>query len=298
MVRPQEIYQRILDGMANEAAIPQLPTSCLQVLKLIGIEEPNLTDIHHAILASPALTTSVLRMASSAFYNRQSRAVSDVRTAIQILGLKTLRSITFAVMVQSTFSNSARHSGLNVHRFVRHSMFVGLLASSLFQVHRTPETSRDESEPDELFAAGVLHDVGIGILSVIEPGVFRPLAQFAEQRELTFSEAFASAFGSPTVELTTIALKTWGISDRLVNVVSSAFSDTSTPRNLSASCLRYADYLLESQGLGLLSQRAAPACPEDVIASAGISEEEGRSAVHALSETCDLWMAGSGSTPL
>lgn len=279
--------------MANEAAIPQLPSSCLQVLKLVSQEDPKLTDIHHAILTSPALTSSVLRMASSAFYNRQSRAVSDVRTAIQILGLKTLRSITFAVMVQSAFSGAARHSGLSVERFVKHSMFVGLLASSLFQVHRTPENNPERYEPEEIFAAGVLHDVGVGILSVLEPAVFRPLAQFAEQRGMTFSDAFRSAFGSPTVALTTTALETWGISERLISIVSSGFSEEAGEMLLPGACLRYADYLVETQGLGLLGHSAEASCPEEVVAAAGISEEEGRSAVHALTETCDLWLSGS-----
>lgn len=281
--------------MANEAAIPQLPTSCLQVLKLVGQEEPNLTEIHHAILTSPALTTSVLRMASSAFYNRQSRAVSDVRTAIQILGFKTLRSIAFAVMIQGTFSSTSRQSGLDVHRYIKHSMFVGLLASSLFQVHRTPAANPEQYEPEELFAAGVLHDVGPGILATLEPGIFRPIAQFAEQRNMPFSEAFQSAFGHSGTGLSLIALTTWQISPRLIRVIESAFGGDEKPHSLGAACLRYADYLLETQGLGMLGHSAQPECPPDVVEVAGISEEEGRAAVHALTETCELWLSGSST---
>ncbi len=281
--------------MANEAAIPQLPASCLQVLQLIAQDEPNLKEIHHAILTSPAMTASVLRMASSAFYNRQSRAVSDVRTAIQILGLKTIRSIAFAVMMQGAFAQIPAQSGLKVNRFIKHSMFVGLFASSLFQVHRSPQNNHEGYDPDELFAAGVLHEVGPGILATQQPGVFHSIAALAEKLEVTFSDAFAHAFGHRSAELTIAALETWQISDRLVSVVKAAFTEEAGTRPLAASCLRYADFVLTQQGLGLLEHTAQTECPDDVLDSAGISEEEGRSAVAALSETCELWMSGSGA---
>ncbi len=55
-------------------------------------------------------------------------------------------------------------------RVSRHCLATGLLSRYVFARMQRDEPFESELQADELFAAGVLHDLGLGLLSVLDPG--------------------------------------------------------------------------------------------------------------------------------
>jgi len=91
-----EIMKRIQD---NTLEIPVLPSTAVEVSRLLAEPTSSLADFVKAIESDPALSVSVLRTANSAFYGLSS-PTSSLRDALFRIGLSQLRTIVILSHLQ------------------------------------------------------------------------------------------------------------------------------------------------------------------------------------------------------
>ncbi|MBX3117557.1 MAG: HDOD domain-containing protein [Fimbriimonadaceae bacterium] len=241
---------------------------------LEGPVEPETSNLHRIITSSPALTAMVLRSASSAAYGSSER-VTDVRRAILVLGKRSLTAIAIASIVQAVISERVKAALLDPRQFVLHSTFVGVMARFLFETQVREHGHKSEFLPDEIFAAGILHDVGLGLFAVTEPMQFRKMVESSRLHLLTVSDEFLRTYDECSYELTAGALRSWNLSPKLLDVVSSMSAPEDHPtESKTVACLVYAEYLAETFGYGLTRNLATTECPDFVQSAIGLSPEE------------------------
>lgn len=163
--------------------LPVLSQSATAVLKLVDDHDAGPRDIENAIAKDPAITAKVLKAANSAYYGGVK--VPTVGRAVQFLGMNSVRSLVVGVAFQQMTSGKGETPSFNKLEFWKHSLAVATASRILGRI-RLPEKA------EELYCAGVMHDVGMLVLDRFMPMEFqqaittcqrskRPLYEVEEQ---------------------------------------------------------------------------------------------------------------------
>ncbi|MFH7319360.1 HDOD domain-containing protein [Desulfurivibrio sp. D14AmB] len=146
----------VLNRPVNE--LPTLPVVALKLLKLTSDVQSSSQDLARVVETDPALTAKVLRIINSAAYALP-RKISSVQQAVVLLGFSTIRTLALEVTLFEQLV-PARH-GLAFDRifFWRHCLSVAGLSMAFAE-------SLGHPEPQEVYVAGLLHDIGKIILDV------------------------------------------------------------------------------------------------------------------------------------
>ena len=117
-----EKYQRIVEDIRK---LPSLPEIATKLMEVVNSPDTSADDAASLIEKDPALTSTVLRMANSAFYGMP-RTISSVSSAVVILGFNTIQSIVLSAYILKVFSSKGRVEKFNHQRFWRHSILCAI----------------------------------------------------------------------------------------------------------------------------------------------------------------------------
>jgi len=131
--------------------IPVMPDVASKVLNMADSKDSSFQSLEDLIKVDPGLTSRILRIANSAMYARQ-KEVTQLRTAITLLGLKTIKNLVILATGASLFAASKQTPFY--HFFWRHSIITAFLARDL-----AIKTGK-RGLADEAFVAGLLHNIG------------------------------------------------------------------------------------------------------------------------------------------
>lgn len=145
----------LLSVLATEVEQGKLvfPTSANAAMNIKRtLEDPDcsLDAVVRLIQAEPLLSTKVVAVANSVVFNHSGKRITDVRSAITLVGMRTVRNLATAVVVQQ-FAGSQSKSEL-VTQLWKHSAHVAALA----QVIARRITKQD---PDTAMFAGMIHEI-------------------------------------------------------------------------------------------------------------------------------------------
>lgn len=143
---------KLLEDILSCPSLPSLPAVAMRVIELTGDQNVSLDELASTIQNDQALAAKVLRTVNSSFYGLRERC-GTIRKAIAMLGLGPVKSLTLGFSLVSTFEQCADPS-FDFEGYWRRGLFTAV-AAQRFAV----EARLDE--PDEVFLAGLLQDVGI-----------------------------------------------------------------------------------------------------------------------------------------
>lgn len=272
---PPVDFDALIGKFRSAESLPDLPASALHLCDAIDKGDANTNDLERIILADPAITAGVLRAANSALFGGKSNNASTVKGAILLLGQKSVRSIAVSVWVQALVHQSKSTPKFNPARFAEHSMFVGFLSKYLLSTHTRAGRCRSSWSPDELFAAGVLHDLGLGLLASIEPKLYERVLEHANANGQTFSGAFYDVTGHEIGVLGVAAAQAWKLPELFIQVLM-GFSEPLLAENEcdALCCLHYADYLANKTGYALQEWRVEVSLEAEIMERVGLEDSD------------------------
>jgi HD-like signal output (HDOD) protein len=267
-------FDQIAARFANAKNLPEMPTAAMKVNQLLEADDASPLDVERAIVNDPALTAALLRTASSALYGRADQPVTTVRTALMRLGSKAVKAVTLSLWTQALVSATQGRTSMDANRFTDHSTFVGYLARYLFscRMHRDPFSTT--WSPDEVFAAGVLHDLGTALLAVVEPSAFERVLSQARARNTPFSVKFFQTFEHPLSSLGARAVETWGLDPLFSEVIGYLDTPQDHPKeSIAISCVHLADRIATANKHALFDL-PAESTSEFALAEVGLPTED------------------------
>ncbi|MBU0593191.1 MAG: HDOD domain-containing protein [Gammaproteobacteria bacterium] len=128
-----------------------LPDVFLRINRLIEDANSSIADIAAAVSQDPSFTVRLLRVANSALYSFPS-SIDTVSRAVSIIGTSQLRNLALSMSVAKSFAGLPNEL-VSMDNFWRHSLLCALVARHLAKEMR-------RCDPDALFTAGLLHDIG------------------------------------------------------------------------------------------------------------------------------------------
>ena len=142
-----------IDKIINSIGdLPTLPTIYMRLSRLLSVQDSSIRKISAIISEDPAVSAMVLRIVNSAFYGF-SKKIGDLQHAIVILGLNEIKSLVLATSMYKLVKQFKASRTFNMEEFWKHS--IGCAVSS-----RVLAETANIKNPEEIFAGGLLHDIG------------------------------------------------------------------------------------------------------------------------------------------
>ncbi|MCA1950447.1 MAG: HDOD domain-containing protein [Treponema sp.] len=186
-----------LKGLKN---LPINPAISSKVLEMIEKQEFSFKHLESLISADPGLTTKILRIANSALYARQNK-ITKLQTAISMLGLTTIKNLVILVTGTSLFK---QYTGSWFYKlFWHHSLDTAFIAKDM------ANTCGLQDQTEELFIAGLLHNVGQIPLYLHKPETYDSLVKQVIQEGRRFSELEQQVYRTNHRELGGLLLTQW-----------------------------------------------------------------------------------------
>ena len=134
--------------------MPSLSTTLGKVMEVCSRTDASPNELNKVISLDPVLTGQVLKLINSAYYSLVNKVTSLTR-AITMLGMNTVKNIALSTAIIRTISGAKKSRALPTSKFWAHSIGAGVSARLLGEVKEIPPMEREE-----LFLAGLLHDLG------------------------------------------------------------------------------------------------------------------------------------------
>ena len=178
---------RVRSIVNRTTELTPLKSVATRAISLAEDERSAAMDLATVISSDQALTARLLKLSNSAYYG-YARRIGNVREAVILLGMRTVRSVAISSGIIDAFSGLPRDDAFDVDLFWAHSVTVGLVAEVIARETRIVR-------PEDAFTAGVLHDVGKLAMMIAEPALFAEVVDLVSRENLRYREAEMAVFG-------------------------------------------------------------------------------------------------------
>ncbi|MBE1423609.1 HD-like signal output (HDOD) protein [Desulfomicrobium macestii] len=235
--------------------IPGVKAVGMELMKLINAPSPDMEAFARTVELDPAIFGSILACANSPLFAGITE-ISDLRVALNRLGMKEIRRIIFHVVLESAF----RSDNAEINKLLR-AIWKQNLAVSLTMQRLIQDCPQVKALPMDMvgmiYPLGLMHVIGIPVLAInyydafakfIAEDLSQPLPDiFAREKEL-FD-------GFDHFELGAEMVKRWGFPDFVPDIISSYHvpePSLDTDSRTLHSLLRLARHLAQEYGYAAL----------------------------------------------
>ncbi len=231
-------------GIVSSAAdLAPSPAVAERVLEVMEQSDSTIGRLIEIIICDPALVARIMKAANSAIYGRQ-RVISSISEAIMVAGIPAIRGICLGACLKH-----GRNAWSEAEQMVwEHSLCTALACRNLAGKLR-------KTYGDELYTAGILHDLGKLILLRQIPTTYREVVNETTSGR-SYLEAEGEILGYGHALISALALDKWNLPEELCQIlVCHHGPEISVLDNLvyeKLNVLRFCDLLAHSLGYGHL----------------------------------------------
>jgi HD-like signal output (HDOD) protein len=190
---------------SGKVELPSFPDIAIKVRKVLADDDVNLEMVVRVVGSEPTLAARLLQIANSAAVNRSGKQVTDLRSAVQRMGLNMVRSAAIA-FAMAQMKKASDLKGLEVPLGVLWKRCTAVAAMSHVVARRLTKLN-----PDTALLAGLLH--GVGELYILTR---------AHKHQGLFADkpAYDTIVRDWHVSVAQALLENWEMSDEIVKAVS------------------------------------------------------------------------------
>lgn len=187
-----------------------MPSVAARLLELLRDADSPTAEVENILRSDPGLTANILKMTNSAYFGLANR-IGSIRQAILLLGWKRLYQLVVASCVSAILDKSVPGYDLPAGELWRHSIAVSAAAEGLAKELRI-------SGADEIFTAGLLHDLGKMILGkFVQQDLVK--IDFEAYQNLSFEKVEQAVLGTDHAEIGAIIMEKWKLPTDLIAAV-------------------------------------------------------------------------------
>jgi len=189
----------------GKVELPSFPDIAIKVRKVLADDDVNLDMVVRVVGSEPTLAARLLQVANSAAVNRTGSQVTDLRKAVQRMGLNMVRSAAIA-FAMAQMKKASELKGLEAPLAALWQRCSAVAAMSHVVARRLTKLN-----PDTALLAGLLH--GVGELYILTRAHKHP-ALFADQ------PVYDTIVRDWHASVAKALLENWEISEEIVQAVS------------------------------------------------------------------------------
>jgi HD-like signal output (HDOD) protein len=192
------------DIISNASTLFVLPDSVTRLKACMDDGASNIDDIADIISFDPALATQLLKVANSALY-RFPNKIDTITKALQVVGTRSTYDLALAFGVSQAFKEIDGQV-IDLDKFWEQSVSCGLLAKYFAEM-------RNIREPERLFVAGLLHNIGELVIVDMLPDSAKRCQAF--NARVSPAELQAGVLGYTFTNVSAGIIKEWGIPETI-----------------------------------------------------------------------------------
>lgn len=226
-------------------SLPGFPSIILHILDTIEDPGANLNELAELIALEPLITSRVMSLANSAaMHRRRESIITDMHSAISMIGIQSVRDIAVA----SSFTSLCGDAHVQHHvDFIRHSLAVSYCSKEL-AMHIDLPVNVEIAQ-----IGGLLHDIGHLWMSHFEPARFARARERAHHERTDISTAELQEFSVSHEMVGTWLAEFWELPEELIPAISHHHDPENAASHTLAALTHVSEalsYALDLQGYG------------------------------------------------
>jgi putative nucleotidyltransferase with HDIG domain len=226
-------YKRLdISQLAAEVdRLPELPQAVVGVMR--ALEEPDVDadDLASIIRLDPNLTAQILRLSNSAAYGL-SRRVETVKDAVAILGQNTLKSLLYTILSHQALTKEMPGYALKAGDLWSHAMSGAFYARHMSKnLHLLSLTRAVKIDPEVVFTAALLRDIGKIILAVYVGANYSDIDHFALKHQVSFQQAERHVIGASHTDVGEAIAERWQLPQSILRAIAYHHTPLNAPKS-------------------------------------------------------------------
>ncbi len=197
--------------LASVDQLPTLPTIYTKLSELLRAPDSTVQKVSQVIAEDQAMAAKVLRLVNSAFYGFPKR-IGSLQRAVVILGFNEVKSLVLATGVLQMFGKFKTEHGFDMDKLWEHSIGCAVGA-------RVVAEAAQLSNVEDVFAGGLMHDIGKVIHAVNLPKEFVNVVNDVQETGRSMIEAEQEIFGFDHAETGQALAEKWGFPAKTVDMI-------------------------------------------------------------------------------
>jgi HD-like signal output (HDOD) protein len=233
MPPPSGQSANILGLVNNTIELPTMPEVLLKLNEVIANSDASAADVAKVVSKDPAVSTNILRIVNSAYYGLQVR-VSSVSLAVSVMGFNMTKKVALKAAVFSAFGKRREKiQHFDPLAFWKHAIWTGVAARTLAGV----STTFADVHPEDIYIAGLLHDIGKIILMEKAAPRYLAMLRRAVQERRSETEVEVDDFGFTHADVGSVLAIKWSLPEDLAIAIRYHHAPSRDPFHRSLSSL-------------------------------------------------------------
>ena len=191
-------------------SLPSMPVTYTQLVKAAADPEASVRQLGGIVGKDLAMTSKVLHLVNSSLFGLR-RPVIDPGEACIYLGVDSIKTLVLSLGI---FSQYRRIGVFSVEALQTHSLRTAAFAKEIAISERMSKAA-----VDEVFLAGMLHDVGKLVLAMNLPKEYDDCMVRAGAESIPVVDSEFRSFGITHAEIGRYLLRLWGLPDVVTDAV-------------------------------------------------------------------------------
>ncbi len=240
-------------------ALPPMPGSALRIIDLASDPMAEAAKLAEVIELDPLLTAQIIRWASSSLYGYRGTVTTVQDAIVRVLGFDFVFDLALSLAVLAPLK-CPKQGAIGTRMFWIHA----LTSTRLMKKLAENMPSQEGIQQQELFLAGLLHNIGFPLFGHQFPEEFKHLlGLITANPKLAIFNVETFAFGVNHTEIGAWLMSAWSMPRVVTDIVYHHHNPCYRGENYRLNLLTYLnDYLLGQIGIGDAINQD---CPEEVF---------------------------------
>lgn len=233
----------------KDIKLPETPLVVAELNKVVDNPYASASDIAAIVNRSASLSALLLRIVNSAFYNFTEK-IDSISWAVTLIGTTEIVNLAYGVSIMGVFRDIPKKV-IDVEAFIRHSLFCGIL-SRILGAHK------NLVQTEQLFVAGLLHDIGRLVVYKYYPEHSLALLSLRDEHHQPLYRVEEEFGGFRHAVLGYYLMKKWNLPESLVDTISHHHTPSRARDLVKAGIVHLADIIATGLGMGSSGESSIP----------------------------------------
>jgi HD-like signal output (HDOD) protein len=205
----EQTMARIREGLERLGDLPIFSTSINKIRRISSDPNSDAMAVAKEVLKDANLTTKLLRLGNSAYYNRGVGKIAVISRAVIVLGFETVRNLTLTLKLIESFQNANPNVEMS-KMLVKSYLAAGFV--------RDIAEKCGVKDIEESYVCALLHNLGEITVAYVLPDEHLRIAQLIEEGR-SQSAAENAVLGTTIYLISQELAKSWEFPDTVVNTM-------------------------------------------------------------------------------